>query len=278
MPRTAPALAVDDEGGVVDAGSLRARIRRGAPWELRSRTTHGGGRYTTSGHKSVGYMKLAPGAPGRRRARGRRRHHDDGPRRGIRVPAHAALARRRRARLRARRAVRPAREERPDRRHLERRRRHLERAGLQERAVLPHEPRLRRAREPRGARVVRGRLGGRRAGAVLGRGGVPRVLRDRRDRRRPRCSTDTRGSRAGRRACPTGRTGCGSRRASRPTTTRRRSTRSSTAWPSATSRSRCSTSTASGCASSTGPTSSGTRRCSPTPRACSRGCTSAACA
>ena len=51
------------------------------------------------------------------------------------------------------------------------------------------------------------------------------------------------------------------------------STRSSTAWPSGTCRSRSSTSTASGCASSTGATSSGTRRPSPTPPACSRGCT-----
>ncbi|WP_448809094.1 alpha-xylosidase [Agromyces bauzanensis] len=54
-------IAIDDEGGVVDAGSLRARIRRGAPWELAFE--HDGGSYTTSGHKSVGYMKLAPGAP-----------------------------------------------------------------------------------------------------------------------------------------------------------------------------------------------------------------------
>ncbi|WP_159605856.1 hypothetical protein [Agromyces humi] len=29
-----PELSVDDEGGVVHAGSLRARVRRGAPWEL----------------------------------------------------------------------------------------------------------------------------------------------------------------------------------------------------------------------------------------------------
>ena len=56
-----PVLAVDDAEGVVDAGSLRARIRRGAPWELAFE--HDGGTVTTSGHKSVGYMKLAPGAP-----------------------------------------------------------------------------------------------------------------------------------------------------------------------------------------------------------------------
>ena len=43
--------------------------------------------------------------------------------------------------LRAGRAVRPARQERPVGRHLERRRRHQQRAGLQERAVLPDQPR-----------------------------------------------------------------------------------------------------------------------------------------
>lgn len=72
-----PELTVDDEGGVVDAGSLRARVRRGAPWELsferagdgedsgaEDATEAGDDRvYTTSGHKSVGYVQLAPGAP-----------------------------------------------------------------------------------------------------------------------------------------------------------------------------------------------------------------------
>ena len=56
-----PVIEVDDEGGVLDAGSLRARIRRGAPWDLVFE--HDGGTYTTSGHKSVGYMQLAAGAP-----------------------------------------------------------------------------------------------------------------------------------------------------------------------------------------------------------------------
>lgn len=54
-------LRVDDAEGVVDAGSLRARIRRGAPWSLAFE--HDGGTFTTSGHKSVGYLKLAPDAP-----------------------------------------------------------------------------------------------------------------------------------------------------------------------------------------------------------------------
>ena len=108
-------------------------------------------------------------------------------------------------------------------------------------------------------------------------GECARVLRDRGPDARRGARPLHAPHRAARRACRSGRTACGCRRASRPTTTRPRSTRSSTAWPSATSRSRCSTSTASGCASSTGPTSSGTRRSSPTPRACWRGCTSAAC-
>jgi len=56
-----PVLSIDEAGGVVDAGSLRARIRRGAPWELAFE--HDGGDYTTSGHRSVGYLELAPGAP-----------------------------------------------------------------------------------------------------------------------------------------------------------------------------------------------------------------------
>jgi alpha-D-xyloside xylohydrolase len=60
-----PAISVEDDGGVVDAGSLRARVRRGAPWELAFEGDgDGGGRIaTTSGHKSVGYLRLAPGAP-----------------------------------------------------------------------------------------------------------------------------------------------------------------------------------------------------------------------
>ena len=42
-------------------GSLRARIRRGAHRDLVFE--HDGGTYTTSGHKSVGYMQLEAGAP-----------------------------------------------------------------------------------------------------------------------------------------------------------------------------------------------------------------------
>ena len=60
----APVLAIDDAEGVLDAGSLRARIRRGAPWELTfERGSDDGAAYTSSGRKSVGYVRLAPGAP-----------------------------------------------------------------------------------------------------------------------------------------------------------------------------------------------------------------------
>jgi alpha-D-xyloside xylohydrolase len=60
----APVLAIDDAEGVLDAGSLRARIRRGAPWELTfERGSDDGATYTSSGRKSVGYVRLAPGAP-----------------------------------------------------------------------------------------------------------------------------------------------------------------------------------------------------------------------
>lgn len=55
-------ITVDDDGGVVDAGSVRARIRRGAPWELTFEDASGAP-LTSSGHKSVGYLRLAAGAP-----------------------------------------------------------------------------------------------------------------------------------------------------------------------------------------------------------------------
>ena len=65
----------------------------------------------------------------------------------------------RRTRLRPWRAVRSVRQERPVDRHLERRRRHEQRAGLQERALLLDQQRLRGLRQPPRAGVVRGRLG-----------------------------------------------------------------------------------------------------------------------
>ncbi|MDD9206863.1 glycoside hydrolase family 31 protein, partial [Georgenia sp. 10Sc9-8] len=52
---------VDDDGGVLDAGPLRARIGRGAPWDLTFEAD--GEVLTRSGHKSVGYLTLAPDAP-----------------------------------------------------------------------------------------------------------------------------------------------------------------------------------------------------------------------
>ncbi|SDL64869.1 alpha-xylosidase [Microbacterium azadirachtae] len=51
---------LDDDGGVLDAGSLRARVRRGAPWQLSFE--HDGGVYTTSGHRSIGAIGLSPQA------------------------------------------------------------------------------------------------------------------------------------------------------------------------------------------------------------------------
>ena len=62
----------------------------------------------------------------------------------------AALARRRRVRLRPGRALHAVRQERPGRRSVERGRRHQQRAGLQEHPLLPDQPRLRRLRQPPG--------------------------------------------------------------------------------------------------------------------------------
>ncbi|OUE27336.1 alpha-xylosidase [Clavibacter michiganensis] len=51
----------DEAGGTLTTGGLTARIRKGAPWSL---TFESGGRVlTSSGHKSVGYVTLADGAP-----------------------------------------------------------------------------------------------------------------------------------------------------------------------------------------------------------------------
>jgi alpha-D-xyloside xylohydrolase len=51
----------DDTGGTLTTGGLTARITKGAPWGL---TFESGGRVlTSSGHKSVGYITLADGAP-----------------------------------------------------------------------------------------------------------------------------------------------------------------------------------------------------------------------
>src|SRR5690625_4626285 len=51
----------DEDGGVLEAGPLRARIRRGAPWDLSF--TDDERVLTRSGHKSVGYVRLADRAP-----------------------------------------------------------------------------------------------------------------------------------------------------------------------------------------------------------------------
>jgi len=75
-------------------------------------------------------------------------------------------------RVRPRRTVYAVRQKRPDGRRLEPRRRHEHGTGVQKRAVLRHQPRLRRVRQPSGTRLVRDRLGKSVEGAVQrGRGG-----------------------------------------------------------------------------------------------------------
>lgn len=54
-------LSIDDNEGLITAGSLRAVIKRGAPWDLSF--WQGETRLTGSGHKAQGYMTLAAGAP-----------------------------------------------------------------------------------------------------------------------------------------------------------------------------------------------------------------------
>ena len=133
-----------------------------------------------------------------------------------------------------------ARQERPDRRHLERRRRHRERAGLQERAVLPDQPRLRRASSttPGTSSFEVGSEAVERV-AVLASPGEELeyfVIYGPTPKRSSRRYTALTGRPAA--SCPRGRSGCGCRRRSPPTTTRRPSRASSTAWPSATCRCR----------------------------------------
>ncbi|WP_062517747.1 alpha-xylosidase [Demequina gelatinilytica] len=53
--------ATDDAGGTLTSGRLTARVGKGAPWSLDFEVD--GKRVTGSGHRSLGYMELAPGAP-----------------------------------------------------------------------------------------------------------------------------------------------------------------------------------------------------------------------
>lgn len=53
-------VSLSEGGGVVDAGSLVARIAPGAPWDLAFEVD--GRRVTGSGHKAQGYVQLADGA------------------------------------------------------------------------------------------------------------------------------------------------------------------------------------------------------------------------
>ncbi|KQQ68565.1 alpha-xylosidase [Microbacterium sp. Leaf320] len=53
-------VSITEAGGVIDAGSLVARITPGAPWGLAFEVD--GRRVTGSGHKAQGYVRLAPDA------------------------------------------------------------------------------------------------------------------------------------------------------------------------------------------------------------------------
>ncbi|MGJ0390652.1 alpha-xylosidase [Microbacterium sp. CGR1] len=56
----APTVSIAESGGVLDAGSLVARIAPGAPWDLAFEVD--GRRVTGSGHKAQGYIRLASDA------------------------------------------------------------------------------------------------------------------------------------------------------------------------------------------------------------------------
>ena len=130
----------------------------------------------------------------------------------------------------------------------------------------PHQRRLRRVREPPREGVLRGRLrGGVARDPVPRRGPAAAVLRDPRPHTQGHHPAVHGAHGPARQDRPPGPTGCGCRPRSPPTTTRRPSRPSSTGWPSATCRCPSSTSTASGCASSTGATSTGTRATFPDP-------------
>src|SRR5690625_225787 len=51
---------IDEAGATFTTGDLTARVTKGAPWDLTF--TSRGKQLTASGHKSVGYMQLGPGA------------------------------------------------------------------------------------------------------------------------------------------------------------------------------------------------------------------------
>ena len=55
------AVSTDDSGATLDAGPLRARVARGAPWNLEFLDAEGR-RLTGSGHKALAYLRLAAAA------------------------------------------------------------------------------------------------------------------------------------------------------------------------------------------------------------------------
>ncbi len=70
-------IETTDDGATLTSGSLTARIAKGAPWSLSFESE--GRVLTSSGHKSVGYLQLAPDAQVERGPVGNARAHTAGP-------------------------------------------------------------------------------------------------------------------------------------------------------------------------------------------------------
>ena len=120
-------MAVEDDRATFTSGPLTAGSRTDGPWNV---TFEAGGRVlTSSGARSIGVVTDAD------------ERHFVHEQLSLGVGEHVyGLGERFGA----------VRQERPGRRHLERGRRHRQRAGLQERPLLPDQPRLRRLRRPPG--------------------------------------------------------------------------------------------------------------------------------
>ena len=125
-PQPAPDVQITDDAdaATLTSGRLTVRVAKGPDWRVEF----------LDGDARDHVERLA-------------RHGDDG-RAGRPLHGRAALARRRRVRLRPGRALHAVRQERPGRGSVERGRRHRLRAGVQEHPLLPDQPRLRRLRQP----------------------------------------------------------------------------------------------------------------------------------
>ncbi|MDF2506912.1 MAG: alpha-glucosidase [Microbacterium sp.] len=75
---SAASISLDEEGGVLDAGSLVARIAPGDPWDLSFEVD--GRRVTGSGHKAQGYVRLTDDAQVDRGIVGNGRQGEPAPR------------------------------------------------------------------------------------------------------------------------------------------------------------------------------------------------------